>query len=806
MSKTRNNHYVPQWYQEGFFEPGQKTLHYLDKSPDRHTRGDGAIVPGRDRFVSPTSRCFVQRDLYSTFFGATVNDEIERRLFGDIDGRGSRAVRAFIDADAGKQHRHFQTFFEYIDIQKIRTPKGLDWLTTQYPLLTQNELMQEMQGIRMMHCTIWSESVREIVSAEAAAVKFIVTDHPVTVYNHAQAAAALKASGNHDPSIALKASQTIFPLNRNFCLILTNLEYARDHNAAPLEKRTFARNYRTSMVRTDAFIRERKLTDTEVAQINFVLKSRARRFIAASQPEDLYPERTVSGAWSDLRKVFLPPENGLWHFGGELYAKYDSGHVHYQDEFGRTEKPREFLIKAPAAEPLRPADACGCGSGLRFRDCCLGKPDALRTSWSERSIRERNMMLQNGVANVLELHDGRDWVAVRRAMTDEKIAQLHSVYEALWPLETDLLKLLPKPDNAFRAVYTGQIHPTRITDYALGASLYFGELLVEHPFVHAGIVKPDFSPVKSPRAYRQECLKTLLFFLSIMPLVEARLVNLCPDPCNFDPHLREQMFHMAQARSAALEVDMRQDSDFESLMKAEFQRSIMALPGAVEAQLRKSMPQLDAAALQEALDGIEVLKERDPLAVLQPADGAPDEKAGQFTMMKLAPNFEMALYLGQATGACVVTDNVFRWKELRRAVYGRERPAPPSLAAFQDRLKSLTFAFPQNAHDVLALADDRSFAAFRVALRGIYRYVSELPQRGRKPNVESGLVSRFVQAHGETQSAIRKAGIVTRQASMACLCPLCGIQDNTVNRLLLMSSSEHHLPGVPLAFFIAAAT
>jgi hypothetical protein len=32
--------------------------------------------------------------------------------------------------------------------------------------------------------------------------------------------------------------------------------------------------------------------------------------------------------------------------------------------------------------------------------------------------------------------------------------------------------------------------------------------------------------------------------------------------------------------------------------------------------------------------------------------------------------------------------------------------------------------------------------------------------------------------------------------------PLSGIQENTVNRLLLMSSSENHLASVPMAFFI----
>jgi hypothetical protein len=224
-----------------------------------------------------TSRAFRERDLYSTFFGTSVNDEIERRLFGDIDTRGSNAIRAFAGSDVGEWHRHFQTLFEYIDIQKIRAPKGLDWLRAQYPTLTQNELMFEMQGIRTMHCTIWSEGVREIVSAEDADVKFIISDHPVTIYNHAAPAEAPLWADPNDPTIALKASQTVFPLNRNFCLILTNLEYARDPSTSPLDKRTFARNYRSSMVRTDAFIRTRKLSNQEVAWINYVLKARARR-------------------------------------------------------------------------------------------------------------------------------------------------------------------------------------------------------------------------------------------------------------------------------------------------------------------------------------------------------------------------------------------------------------------------------------------------------------------------------------------------------------------------------------------------
>jgi hypothetical protein len=237
MSKTPNNHYVPQWYQEGFFEIGRNTLAYLDMKPPQTVLDGGRVITERALFDAPTSRAFQQRDLYSTFFGTSVNDEIERHLFGDIDARGSKAVRAFAEADVGGWHRHFQTLFEYIDIQKIRTPKGLDWLKAQYPMLTQNELMFEMQGIRMMHCTIWTEGVRDIVSAEDADVKFIVSDHPITIYNHAAPPEAQACVYPNDPTIALKASQTIFPLTRNFCLILTNLEYARDPSTNPLDIR-----------------------------------------------------------------------------------------------------------------------------------------------------------------------------------------------------------------------------------------------------------------------------------------------------------------------------------------------------------------------------------------------------------------------------------------------------------------------------------------------------------------------------------------------------------------------------------------
>ncbi|MEP2438250.1 MAG: DUF4238 domain-containing protein, partial [Roseibium sp.] len=804
MSKTRNNHYVPQWYQEGFFEPDQNTLAYLDMTPMQHVLADGTSIPGRAKFVSPTTRCFRERDLYSTFFGTTVNDEIERKLFGSIDTRGSKAIRAFVGDDPAEWHRHFETLFEFIDIQKIRTPKGLDWLRAQYPSLSQNELMYELQGIRMMHCTIWTEGIREIVSAEDADVKFIVTDHPVTIYNHAAPPNDSPYIYPNDPGIALKGSQTIFPLNRDFCLILTNLEYGQDPDTNPLEKRTFARNYRQSMVRTDAFIRSRKLSDLEVANVNRILKARARRYVAAGREEWLYPEEQTSGRWDELRDTLLPKDE-LWRFGGELYAKYDDGHVHYQDAFGRTEKPRDFLLKTPPKKEPRPGDACGCGSGKRYRECCKSKPLSSRPTWTERSIRERNLMLYRAVVGILELDKGKDWTAVRRDLTDEQISKIYHLHEGLWPLETDLLQLLPKPDGTPRAVYTGSIHPESITEFALGASLHFGELLVESPFLHAGAVRKEYSPVENPRAYRQEFLKTVLFFLTVMPLVEVGLINLIPDPCNFDPHLRYQMMHMAKERSASSDPDLAKEGRLKELMEQDFQRNIMALPEeALEAQLRKAFPDISKVDLNDALRGFEQLREHDPLAILQADTFAGGKEGGQLSMMKLAPNFEMAMYLAQATGSSIVTDSRHRWEEIMGAVRLRGQGEQFHLTKFWQRLGASEFLFPFEPEAIVELFVENALADYPPLFCKTLKYLASVQSRGPKPNVEAHLAGRFDTIHSKSQAALKKTGYGASIARMTGLFPANGIQDNTVNRLLLMSSSEDHLPHVPMAFFIEA--
>ncbi len=114
----------------------------MDLNPVSKRLQDGKIVRFKDRHEWPPSKCFCQVDLYTTFFGPYINDDIERMLFGRVDDSGAKAIRAFIEGDPIKCHQNFKELFLYIDAQKLRTPKGLDWIRSQYPKLDQVVVVQ----------------------------------------------------------------------------------------------------------------------------------------------------------------------------------------------------------------------------------------------------------------------------------------------------------------------------------------------------------------------------------------------------------------------------------------------------------------------------------------------------------------------------------------------------------------------------------------------------------------------------------------------------------------------------------------
>jgi hypothetical protein len=222
-------------------------------------------------------------------------------------------------------------------------------------------------------------------------------------------------------------------------------------------------------------------------------------------------------------------------------------------------------------------------------------------------------------------------------------------------------------------------------------------------------------------------------------------------------------------------------------------------------QLRELQPDLDEEEVEAVMRAGVRLREDDPLAVLQEGSLEGGKGGGQMNMFKLVPNFEMTMYLAQATGASIVTDSPFRWSEIKRAMRKRFKAATPGLATLVTDIERSKFAFPQNATDVVAAALDKTCAGYPDLFRDLFKYLSSLEERGAKRNREAQFVGRFAKAQAAAQRQFKKSGVAVPEGRVSCLFPPSGIQDNTVNRLLLMSNSERHVSSVPMAFFIESA-
>lgn len=793
---SRDNHYVPIWYQNRFLKPSQSQYHYLDLSPDPIPLPDGRTKFRKDLLPWGPKSCFCHRDLYTTFFGEQINDEIEKRLFGDIDDRGRRAVEAFSDGDLPAMHRHFSDFFIFLDTQKLRTPKGLAWISSRYGNLNQNQLMREMQGLQFRHCAMWTEGVREIVSAAESDIKFIVSDHPVTVYNPAFEPNSSHCCFPEDPPIELIGTQTIFALGPETCLILTNLEYAEDPlHCDPVARRTNVRYSAQGLARVDAFIRKRKISRDEVIAINHVLKARAKRYIAAAEVSWLYPERLLNTSWRDIAQVLLP-KDGLSQFGGEVYVGYADGTTQYQDQFGRTSKAHEYLRRKRVATDPGANDGCGCGSGKKFKHCCMRLPKDARPTWEVFGLRERNLMFCRKVLDILGISDGKSWDDVRREMNDEHVARIHDAFASLWPADTDLTELLPRPDpRIFRAVYLGAPNARTIDFKALSWLAYFDEIVLAHPFFNPIGMKPEYSPSKSPRQHRDQTLKNVFLLFILQPYIDQGMVHLVPDPGDYNAHFRRTTLGMANERAADVQLQEEDVTEFRKLARMEAERFLARLPDdSLRRRIEQDITVGSARVVDQVIAHLRRKHAADELSLLQPI--IPGKENAQIQAIK-GFALEVSMYLASLTGAAIYTDLAVHWQQLHQltSAASSKKPGDQGLLLWQD----LVFPMEIGTHKILRDRATGRFGEVRSALRRTQTGAGA----PRSAATEALFASQLtITAKALSKARPREHDGVALEGHIRISAPPEGFERNEVTRLLLTYGGENPNPRVAMALLV----
>lgn len=327
---------------------------------------------------------------------------------------------------------------------------------------------------------------------------------------------------------------------------------------------------------------------------------------------------------------------------------------------------------------------------------------------------------------------------------------------------------------------------------------------MQHPFVIGRALRDKFNPVKTPSAYRQEFLKSVLTFLQLMPLVDSGQINLYPDPWEFDHHLRDQTCHIAEERSTYMRPMMlEQDAGRKAMAQDEYRRSIYLLSDEDQrAFVKHRMPELTEEQTEGIVRHLRREQEADPLAVLQEGAELGGEENAQFSSFKLVPNFEMAMYIAQATGASIVTDHPIRWQEILFTILMRGDHPDGHLKGLARSIQSADFIIPKHYSDVYEHWANRQPQPHTAIFRDAHRYLSRVGKNGVKANFERSIGARFDRGHKSYQKQMDKADLIHTKARIQTTFPKKGIYDSTITRLLLMSSSEHHLPSVPMAFYV----
>lgn len=369
-SEYRRNHYVPDWFQRRFLleDSAEAKFYYLDLHPEtRIQNGHRYTRNGVLRWGPP--RCFVIEDLYTTKFADLESTEIEEKFFGKIDSMGKNAVEYFANfAHPSADGDSFNALLRYMSAQKLRTPKGLAHFAHMIRERETNQVLFRMQQFHTMHCALWTECVWSLLDASDSPIKFLLSDHPVTVYNQACFPESKWCRDNFDPPIWFSGTHTLFPFDLNRMLVLTNLSWARDPYGNPLKERPNPSMFRPAMFNFQTIQTGRSLTETEVDTFNFIIKKRAHRYIAAAEKDWLFPEtRLKRQQWDKLSdRYLLMPDPRAMNFSSEIVIGFKGGGADRFDAYGRKPEQSDFGDKVRSDREWNSFHAFKCEYARRF--------------------------------------------------------------------------------------------------------------------------------------------------------------------------------------------------------------------------------------------------------------------------------------------------------------------------------------------------------------------------------------------------------------------------------------------------------
>lgn len=344
-------------------------------------------------------------------------------------------------------------------------------------------------------------------------------------------------------------------------------------------------------------------------------------------------------------------------------------------------------------------DSCPCGSGRKYKRCCRGKVDwneILRTGadWKPHlSNRGRNILFANRLSEALQLDTGnvRSLTDYKAAFTADAVRQIHEALIEVWPPDLDITSVLEASRQDISALYIGDYGLEYITRGIVRHSTYANKILVVDPFVYPLSVRDEFNPILEPEQYRTQALKNSNFWFSLLPWIEAGIIEIIRTPADFNRELnweslkrQQRKFEESEELKAAAKASV-EELRKRHMDKQAFQHLLLSAPDPyIEKTIKELGLEKDGYTAKDFLEYVHAERARDS-DFLEPL--GQDSNSGQLHVMTTGTSYDIAQLTASITRSYLVTDLQVKWREIeldRESHNVESRVWSPFAKAFQE--------------------------------------------------------------------------------------------------------------------------
>lgn len=404
------------------------------------------------------------------------------------------------------------------------------------------------------------------------------------------------------------------------------------------------------------------------------------------------------------------------------------------------------------AQQIGRNSACPCGTGRKYKNCCLGKVpwEAIlaRGSRVDRyhnlSLRGKNIEFLHGMFDILQVDrapEDMDFQKAKNSVTPDVVRKIHELITDLWPGPFDLERVLRREAEDSSGLYFGNYEPRILLRGITRHSLYSERILLPDPFLYPVGLPDELNPLARPKENRVNTLRNIQLWFLLAPWIAAGIVGITRLPGDFDPVLRFECMRREKDRFSG---DSELHALLDEMVTNEVKKTGPLDHGAGEYFLlshpnefwanswRRDHPDATDEEVQNFLHYLDSRRAAHPYYIdLEHA------KRSQVLHWTSGTNYEMAKVTVTMSGSHLITDMPHRWKEIE-SDRARDKLDPRGWSPFAKAFHNLEFKFLNDVPLKFAfrLRKEQRLGQLRLFLRGIWDKSSKENKYDEK-NVEA---------------------------------------------------------------------